>query len=78
MKSNFVILFSISNSVIKSTLKLIYYQLILYVYKFVGYAAKSHKIQANSSWTYGHMVDLWGTNKGIKKLFPPCSIDNLL
>lgn len=62
---------SISQSAWKSKLKLLYYQIILIVYKLVKFTVKN--AQANSSWTQGHMVQLWGPK--IKKLYPPCSME---
>jgi len=47
---------NISKSPLKSNLKIIYYQIILYLYKFIGLTVTKNKIQANSSWTYGHMT----------------------
>lgn len=62
---------SISQSAWKSNLKLIYYNVILLTYKLVRFTVKN--AQANSSWTQGHMVKLWGPL--IKKLYPPCSME---
>ena len=68
---------SISNSSVKTNIKLIYYGAILALYKVMRFTITNNKVQANSSWTHAHMQELWG-NKNIKKLYPPCSIEKLL
>lgn len=65
---------SITNSAWKTQAKLLYYQAILQLYKFVRlFVAQA---QANSTWTQHHMKKLWGNN--ITTLYPPCSISKLL
>jgi alpha-1,2-mannosyltransferase len=60
----------ISQSKIKTNIKLLYYRVILLCYKIVRVSISA--AQANSTWTYDHMIKLWGNN--IVKLYPPCSI----
>lgn len=64
----------ISHSNVKTNLKLIYYRIILLFYKIVRISISA--AQANSTWTYDHMIKLWGNN--IVKLYPPCSITEML
>jgi glycosyltransferase involved in cell wall biosynthesis len=47
----------IANSVTISSIKLLYYKLFAYVYSFVGSFAS--KVIVNSSWTEGHISQLW-------------------
>lgn len=49
--------FSISNSPIKTKLKLFYYQTIFFLYKFNGFFVDF--AQTNSSWTHNHMCQIW-------------------
>lgn len=49
---------AISQSSLKSSLKLLYYKLILVVYRWVGRFADL--LMANSTWTYNHFAALWG------------------
>lgn len=48
----------IATSTTVSTLKLIYYQCIAYMYSYVG--CYSRLTMVNSSWTLGHIQQLWG------------------
>ena len=48
----------IATSTTVSTLKLIYYQCIAYMYSYVG--RYSRLTMVNSSWTLGHIQQLWG------------------
>lgn len=72
------ILYRISQSSFLSKLKVYYYKLILFIYRLVRYFVTD--VQANSTWTYDHMNQLWG--KSLKNklitLYPPCSIKHLL
>ena len=65
----------ISQSWLKTNLKLIYYRAILLAYKGLRFFVA--RFEANSSWTYNHMAKIWGEKK-IRKLYPPCSISSLL
>lgn len=44
------------------------------MYRIVRFTASS--VQANSSWTQGHMNKIWGTS--IEKLYPPCVLTEVL
>jgi alpha-1,2-mannosyltransferase len=71
--------FSISNSFIKTKLKLFYYQAIFIVYKLNGYFVDFS--QTNSTWTHDHMSKIWKNlylNNKMVKLYPPCSVQALL
>jgi alpha-1,2-mannosyltransferase len=51
--------------------KLVYYWAIYYFYKFCG--SFCDKVSCNSSWTRGHMDELWGKQgDDIKTIYPPC------
>jgi alpha-1,2-mannosyltransferase len=61
---------SISQSLFKSKLKLLYYKFILMLYKFVGRFVDF--VMANSTWTYNHFLSLWNLNKDtLCKLYIP-------
>ena len=67
---------SISKSAILTKLKIIYYKLILFMYRSVRFCTSY--AQANSSWTYNHVKLLWGSSLGpnqLVKLYPPCSVE---
>lgn len=49
--------------------KLHYYNMMLWLYKTVGYAADV--IMANSSWTQNHCKSLWSNTDRIEKVYPP-------
>jgi alpha-1,2-mannosyltransferase len=63
---------NVSQSNIKTNLKLIYYNLFSYLYGIMGYFADS--VMVNSTWTYGHIKDIWW-NKNIKVVFPPVDVN---
>ena len=69
----------ISKSPILSKAKLIYYILVLKVYRLIGKAVDF--AQTNSSWTHGHMSLLWPKllkTGRLVKLYPPCTVNSLL
>jgi alpha-1,2-mannosyltransferase len=69
----------ISKSPILSKAKLIYYQVVLQVYRLIGRFVDF--AQTNSSWTHGHMSLLWPTllkTGRLVKLYPPCTVNSLL
>jgi len=35
-------------------------------------------VAANSSWTRGHMDDLWNKGKDIRTLYPPCDTSEFI
>ncbi|CAI2367033.1 unnamed protein product [Moneuplotes crassus] len=51
--------------------KFFYYNLMLWLYKTVGYSADV--IMANSTWTQKHCKSLWGDTDKIKRVYPPCN-----
>ena len=50
---------AISKSPILSKAKLYYYQIVLVIYKIIGYFVDF--AQTNSTWTHGHMSKIWPT-----------------
>lgn len=60
----------ISNSGFLSSTKLLYYQMFAWLYKLVG--QQSDLIMVNSSWTGGHISQLWGVEHRIHVVYPPC------
>lgn len=77
----------ISSSVTISSIKLLYYQLFAVLYSAAGRCAELAVV--NSSWTEGHISELWRTRKvkrdGVLslfspllfKVFPPCNTEVL-
>lgn len=54
-------------------IKLVYYWGIYYFYKFCGLFCD--KLSCNSSWTRGHMDELWGKKDGdCLTIYPPCDV----
>jgi alpha-1,2-mannosyltransferase len=69
----------ISRSPLLSKAKLVYYLVVLKVYKMIGRTVDF--AFTNSSWTHNHMSALWPQlNKKDKlhKVYPPCTVDSLL
>ena len=69
----------ISSSSAISSLKLVYYQMFAVLYSIAGKCAD--KAIVNSSWTEGHIRQLWGSSKWlpntvIAKVFPPCNVEH--
>ena len=60
----------IAKSSVLTQLKLIYYHAFTRVYKFCG--RRSEAIMTNSSWTKGHIDQLWSLDS--TKIFPPCDV----
>lgn len=55
----------------KKFVKIYYYWAIYYVYKFCGYFCD--QVACNSSWTRGHMDELWNKpDSEITTIYPPC------
>ncbi len=70
---------AISKSPILSKAKLYYYQIVLVIYKIIGYFVDF--AQTNSSWTHGHMSKIWPkllNQQKLVKLYPPCTVNSLL
>ncbi|KAI9349624.1 hypothetical protein BDR26DRAFT_852485 [Obelidium mucronatum] len=55
--------------------KLGYYKVFAFVYSFVGSFADV--ILANSSWTIGHLNEIWKLPKRTRVLYPPCDTKSL-
>jgi alpha-1,2-mannosyltransferase len=77
---------AITSSVTVSSLKLLYYRLFARCYSLVGSFAD--RVVVNSSWTRGHIAELWGFEEkkqacSIDKasrlhlIYPPCNTTNL-
>ena len=58
-------------SAVFRNIKLVYYNAFALVYTCVGYFADVAIV--NSSWTEGHVRQLWCLNSKILKIFPPCN-----
>ncbi len=56
-----------------SRLKLIYYVIFAKLYGLVGKC--SQVTMVNSSWTYNHIVELWGNREGTDVVYPPCDVE---
>ena len=65
----------ISKSRVLSGGKLVYYRCLAAAYGVAGRA--SHATMVNSSWTHGHIRDIWGESPTPCVVFPPCNTDNL-
>ncbi|CEP17391.1 hypothetical protein [Parasitella parasitica] len=63
----------LASSAIWSTGKLIYYQIFAKIYGFCGSFANI--VMVNSSWTKGHIDQLWHTKSAI--VYPPCDTERL-
>jgi len=56
--------------------KKIYYYILMFLYKKCGNFAD--QIATNSSWTYGHMKELWGDKKNMQIMYPPCDTTDIM
>nr|CAG8530048.1 4876_t:CDS:10 [Entrophospora candida] len=63
----------IAKSRIFSEAKLLYYKIFAYLYSLSGSYADI--VMVNSTWTKGHIDQLWGVNGNI--IYPPCDTDSL-
>ena len=58
-------------------LKVYYYKALILLYRFCGKYAD--QVAANSSWTRGHMNELWGKSKEkIETIYPPCDTSEFM
>jgi alpha-1,2-mannosyltransferase len=63
-----------SGSAIRTRLKLVYYNAFAKLYSLMGNRAEL--IMANSSWTRGHIVDIW-KRQDVNLVFPACDTTTL-
>jgi alpha-1,2-mannosyltransferase len=61
---------AVSNSALKSTIKLYYYHLFAYLYTWVGRCCDV--VMVNSHWTQNHILQLWQQPDKTSVVFPPC------
>jgi len=59
----------ISNSIVMTKLKVFYYKVFSVLYSLVG--NRSDVVMVNSSWTHGHIKQLWNP-KRLSIVYPPC------
>ena len=59
----------IGRSKVLTSIKVGYYRILALLYGFVG--RRSDVIMVNSSWTYGHIKDIWNCDN-INIVYPPC------
>ena len=65
----------ISRSNLLTKCKLVYYRLFAAVYSFCGRC--SDCVMVNSSWTQGHINNLWSLAYKTKTVYPPCDVNKL-
>uniref|UniRef100_A0A914XBY7 GDP-Man:Man(3)GlcNAc(2)-PP-Dol alpha-1,2-mannosyltransferase n=1 Tax=Plectus sambesii TaxID=2011161 RepID=A0A914XBY7_9BILA len=63
----------IAQSTVLSRGKLLYYRLFALLYKLCGKAADV--IMVNSTWTFGHIAELWARPGDTNIVYPPCDVD---
>ncbi|KAK7097661.1 GDP-Man:Man(3)GlcNAc(2)-PP-Dol alpha-1,2-mannosyltransferase-like [Littorina saxatilis] len=66
----------IANSSMLSNVKLLYYRLFAYLYGVVG--KRSQVIMVNSTWTMGHIQQLWNAPNRTHIVYPPCDVSEFL
>ncbi|KAL8622157.1 hypothetical protein ACOMHN_052959 [Nucella lapillus] len=66
----------IANSALLSHLKLFYYRLFAYLYGVMG--KQSQVVMVNSSWTLGHIQQLWKVPNRTHVVYPPCDVSEFL
>ena len=62
----------ISNSIVMTKLKLLYYVVFSLLYSLVG--NRSDVVMVNSSWTHGHIQAIWNPRR-LSIVYPPCDTD---
>jgi len=62
----------ISNSYVMTKLKVLYYKLFSLLYSLVG--NRSDVVMVNSSWTYGHIKEIWNPHR-LSIVYPPCDTE---
>lgn len=65
----------IAESMLKTTVKVVYYQAMAVLYGLVG--AFPHVVMVNSSWTAGHIRQLWWRWREPALVYPPCDTESL-
>ncbi|XP_038063094.1 GDP-Man:Man(3)GlcNAc(2)-PP-Dol alpha-1,2-mannosyltransferase-like isoform X2 [Patiria miniata] len=66
----------VARSRVLSSLKLVYYRLFARLYGVMG--ARSDAVMVNSSWTNGHIQDIWRVPERTSVVYPPCDTDAFL
>lgn len=66
----------ISRSPIFSSIKIVYYKIFAYMYGFAG--KRCDVIMVNSSWTYGHINQLWQVPQQTAIVYPPCDVSEFI
>lgn len=66
----------ISRSSFLSGLKVVYYKVFAYLYGMAG--KRSNVIMVNSTWTFNHIVSLWGVPARTCIVYPPCDVAEFL
>lgn len=65
----------ITNSILGSSLKVAYYNLLKWTYSVVGRLA--WRAMANSTWTFNHLRKVWPSTQ-IDLVYPPCDVEPFL
>lgn len=66
---------AVSQSAVRTWVKVVYYRLFAMLYGLMGSAAEV--VLVNSSWTHGHIVSLWRKPKVTTIVYPPCNTADL-
>lgn len=67
---------AVAGNPLLSSVKLIYYKIFAKMYSVMG--AKSKLVFVNSSWTKGHIDDIWQIPDTTTLLYPPCNTEKFL
>merc|ERR1740124_1869576 len=67
---------TVARNPLLSFVKLIYYKIFARMYSVMG--AKSKLVFVNSSWTKGHIDDIWQVPDRTTLLYPPCNTEKFL
>ncbi|KAH6936566.1 hypothetical protein HPB50_019176 [Hyalomma asiaticum] len=62
----------ISRSAVLTPIKLVYYRLFAKLYAYCGWCADL--VMVNSTWTKGHILELWQLPARTVLVYPPCSV----
>ena len=62
----------ITRSKTLTNIKIFYYRILAYFYGFVG--RRANVTMVNSTWTYGHISNLW-RKEGVAVVYPPCDVE---